>query len=148
MRNQSCVTLLLCDPGWYIQRTDVQNKREEEAHTQHTTTTIDSSCFFVCFLFVSHYLRPMSLDLRGYLVDIVPVVTKERMFHLSPTIAYDFFLRGKFRIHTSSTRLMAGFYYFCSRSHAFRYGNQNSDPDFVKTRTHDLLRATTILLLL
>ena len=32
---KSCVTFLLCDPGWYVQRTCVQNEWDENTHT-HT----------------------------------------------------------------------------------------------------------------
>ena len=35
---KSCVTFLLCDPGWYVQL-DVQNKWEENTH--HVTSIID-----------------------------------------------------------------------------------------------------------
>ena len=30
---KSCVTFLLCDPGWYVHKPDVQNNWEENTHT-------------------------------------------------------------------------------------------------------------------
>ena len=31
---KSCVTFLLCDPGWYVHRPDVQNKWDDKTHTR------------------------------------------------------------------------------------------------------------------
>ena len=35
MDEKSCVTFLLCDPGWYVHKPDVQNKWDDNTHT-HT----------------------------------------------------------------------------------------------------------------
>ena len=38
---ESCVTFfLLCDPGWYVHKPDVQNKWDDNTHT-HVTSIID-----------------------------------------------------------------------------------------------------------
>ena len=29
------MTFLLCDPGWYVHKPDVQNKWDDNTHTQH-----------------------------------------------------------------------------------------------------------------
>ena len=31
----SCLTFILCDPGWYIQKPDVQNKGDDNTHTPY-----------------------------------------------------------------------------------------------------------------
>ena len=33
--DKSCVTFLLCDPGWYVHKPDVQNKRDDNTHIQY-----------------------------------------------------------------------------------------------------------------
>ena len=30
-----CVTFLLCDPGWYVHKPDVQNEWDDNTHTTH-----------------------------------------------------------------------------------------------------------------
>ena len=36
-----CVTFLLCDPGWYPHKLNVQNKRDDNIHTHtHTHTPL------------------------------------------------------------------------------------------------------------
>ena len=32
---KSCLTILLCDPGWYVHKADIQNKWDDNTHT-HT----------------------------------------------------------------------------------------------------------------
>ena len=34
---KSCVIFLLCDPGWYVHKPDVQNKWDDNTHTHITT---------------------------------------------------------------------------------------------------------------
>ena len=35
---KSCVTFLLCDPGWCVHKSDVQNKWDD--NTQHTVSSV------------------------------------------------------------------------------------------------------------
>ena len=45
---KSCVTFLLCDPGWYIQRTfDVQNKWEENTYIMSNTAYPTELYYFI-----------------------------------------------------------------------------------------------------
>ena len=59
---KSCVTFLLCHPGWCIHKSDVQNKCDDDTHT-HTHTHIytvvpiiaivrGTGTPAICFLFV------------------------------------------------------------------------------------------------
>ena len=43
VEEKSCVIFLLCDPGWYVQRTCVQNEWEENTHTHTSSTLLYSS---------------------------------------------------------------------------------------------------------
>ena len=33
---ESCMSFLLCDPGWYVHKPDVQNKWDDNTHTHST----------------------------------------------------------------------------------------------------------------
>ena len=40
MAEKSCATFLLCDLGWCLHKSDVQNKGDENAHTQYDFFTV------------------------------------------------------------------------------------------------------------
>ena len=46
---KSCVTFLLCDPGWYVHKPDVQNKWDDSTPPTHTLLLF-LVCVCVCFL--------------------------------------------------------------------------------------------------
>ena len=37
---ESCVTFLPCDPGWYVHKSDIQNKWDDNTHTHTHTHTV------------------------------------------------------------------------------------------------------------
>ena len=62
---KSCVTFLLCDPGWYVHKPDVQNKGDDNTtHTPRLQVKVLVYCTSSCsWSMSSRFFRPTSTTL-------------------------------------------------------------------------------------
>ena len=58
------MTLLLCDPGWCVHKSDVQNKWDDNAHAHYYSNTIIANCRLERF-FVKKVVIILYVSLRG-----------------------------------------------------------------------------------
>ena len=147
------MTFLLCDPGWYVHKPDVQNKWEENTHTYPdvwdsmmpmfvpilvctsllslSISVCTSICAYLCvfarilFLFFS-FISLIADGPHHY----HPACGHKGSSHLSPVHALHFFYRDASSALLQLVNQWLNFTY--SRSHAFRYERKNTNPTLVR----------------